>query len=57
MKDILLVLAGAVGLFVVEVIAVVAVAIRRLVKEGKISGQNSRERMRETVVPVLKEEP
>lgn len=55
MRDTLLVLAGALGLLVVELFTVVWIAVQR-VRKGLVNGPNSRERMKETVVPVLKQE-
>lgn len=58
MRELLLVLVGVVGTILVETAIVVGIAIKRVIAEHKLtqSGPNSVQNMRETVVPVLKQE-
>ncbi len=56
MKEILLVLGGVVATVLVEIVVLVVIAVRRVLKNGADSGQNSREPIKETVVAVLGKE-
>lgn len=53
MRDILLFLGGVLTAILVEVVVLLVVVVRAALKK---SGQDSREPIRETVIPVIKQE-